>query len=263
MMYRKKSDARRKLNAIAIVPVFALALGVSAIPAVRAAVSTISSSEAMIDKNAENHAAEKKSAQVFKVVRLNNHDDVTTVKIKADNVGNHLSVSGGTFTTNGKTYKAKSLQSSLENGVANITATFPFIDEFENTRMTLMINGYEIPFNLSEFENNAQVVNPQSMPQYPGGDAAMMQAIMSKVRFPDPARVWKDGASGLTVVGFTVQADGSMEDFKLISSSGYGDLDAYAIQAIKDGLTVKWEPGKLNGKPVAVKYAIPIRYKQK
>jgi len=99
------------------------------------------------------------------------------------------------------------------------------------------------------------------LPQYPGGEAAMMQAIMSKVTFPDSERLWKDGASGLTLVGFTVMPDGTMSNFERVLSCGYGDLDQIAIDAVKNGLTEKWIPGSVGGKPVAVRYNIPIRFK--
>lgn len=158
MMYKEKSCAGRKLKALALVPMLALALGVAAVPAVRAAVSTISSSEVSVGKDNENLSAGKTSgtiARIFKVKNLNNNGNVTTVTVKGENLGSNLTVSGGTFTTKGKTYQAKALQCNMIDGVATITATFPFISEYENTRMTLIVNGEEIPFNLDGFLDNA------------------------------------------------------------------------------------------------------------
>lgn len=262
MMYKKKSGAGRKMKALALVPMFVLALCITAIPAVKATVSTISDSKIVVDKDSGNSSKDETNAQIFQIKSLNNNDNRTTIVIQGENLGNNISVSGGTFTTMGKTHEAKSLQCDLTDGDATITATFPFISEFENSSMTLTINGKEVLFDLEKFFNKSPAIVADVMPQYPGGEAAMMQAVMAKAKFPDPKRPWKDGASGLTVVGFTVYPDGSMEDFHIINSSGYGDLDAYAIQAIKEGLTVKWIPGTSNGKPVAVSYALPIRYKQ-
>ena len=54
MMYKSKSGAGSKLKALALVPMVALALGVATVPAVKAAVSTISNSEVSPDKGNEN-----------------------------------------------------------------------------------------------------------------------------------------------------------------------------------------------------------------
>ena len=90
-----------------------------------------------------------------------------------------------------------------------------------------------------------------------------MQAIMANVTFPDPNREWKSGASGLTLVGFTVNADGTVGNVERKQSCGYRDLDQIAIDAVKKGLTERWNPGTVGGKPVAVSYNIPIRFKSK
>ena len=54
MMYKSKSSAGSKLKALALVPMVALALGVATVPAVKAAVATISNSEVSLDKGNEN-----------------------------------------------------------------------------------------------------------------------------------------------------------------------------------------------------------------
>ncbi|MCH5221293.1 MAG: M56 family metallopeptidase [Muribaculaceae bacterium] len=54
MMYKSKSSAGSKLKALALVPMVALALGVATVPAVKAAVSTISNSDVSLDKGNEN-----------------------------------------------------------------------------------------------------------------------------------------------------------------------------------------------------------------
>ncbi len=333
MMYKEKCGAGHRLKALALVPVLALTLGVAGVPAVRAAVSTISNSEVFIGKDSENLPKDEAATQNFKVCGLSYNGNETTVVVEGENFGNNLTISGGSFTTMGKTYPAMSLKCNMTNGKATITATFPATNEYKNTSMTLKINGKEVVINLDDSINNHQVevvelsatpsqssiiINgnssslsesmqiyldgkeiseaemnalapdkiasmtvdkksdtiritthkraPQTadvMPQYPGGEAAMMQSIMNKLTFPDPGRQWESDASGQTVVGFSVAADGTMTDFKIIHSCGYSDLDNLAIKAVKDALTEKWIPGTTNGKPVAVSYAIPIRYKQK
>ena len=86
----------------------------------------------------------------------------------------------------------------------------------------------------------------------------MMQAIFDEIRFPEGKIA--EGANGLVVVGFTVTADGDMADFVIRKSSGDAALDAEAIRAIKAALTKKWTPGTVDGRPVSVQYALPIRF---
>lgn len=93
--------------------------------------------------------------KVFKVKNLNNNGNVTSVTVVGENLGSNLTVSGGTFTTKGKTYRANALQCNMINGVATITAIFPFTSEYENTSMTLIVNGEEVPFNLDGFLGKA------------------------------------------------------------------------------------------------------------
>lgn len=91
----------------------------------------------------------------------------------------------------------------------------------------------------------------------------MMQAINDKVTFPNSEREWEEGASGRTIVQFVVNADGTMGDIKIVRSCGFSDLDEIAIDALKNALTEKWEPGTVDGKPVAVWYTLPIGFKSK
>ena len=152
MMYRSKSDARSRLKALALLPMIALALGVSNVPPVKAGVSTISNSETLLDKGSEKSSKLGK----FKVTSLNNSGIETTVVVTGEDLGNNLSVSGGSFTNNGQIYSAKSLNTNLTDGHASITAVFPFSDNYENASVAFIINGKEVKFNLDDFRRNSQ-----------------------------------------------------------------------------------------------------------
>ena len=79
MMYKSKNCAGSKLKSLALVPMVALALGVATMPAVKAAVSTISNSEVSLDKGSENLPNSKISAvavqsnQVGNTIELNQY----------------------------------------------------------------------------------------------------------------------------------------------------------------------------------------------
>ncbi len=158
MMYKEKSGAGRRFRALALVPVLALALAVASMPAVRAAVSTISSSGLSTDKGSKKSPEVKTAEPTFRFIGLNNNNDKTRVFLEGKNPGHTLSVSGGTFTTCGKTYQASSLRCVNSNDDALIEAEFPFLTNFENTSLTLNINGKEVTLDLEEFFGKAQPV---------------------------------------------------------------------------------------------------------
>ncbi len=158
MMYKEKSGAGQKFKALALVPMFALALCVAGIPAVKATVSTISSCDVSVSKDNKKPAKTNSNVQTFKVVNINNNGNETTVTIKGEGLGNFLMTSDGTFTTMGKTYTAKSIQCNKTNEEATITVTFPFTSEYEKTSMTLNVNGETIPFDLDGFFDKARSI---------------------------------------------------------------------------------------------------------
>ena len=151
MMYKSKSGAGSKLKALALVPMVALALGVAQVPAVKAAVSTISNSDVSLSKGSENLADAK-----LKISSLNNSGVETTVVVIGEGFGNSLSVSGATFMNNGIAYPAQSLNTNMTDGDVSIVAVFPFSDKYENANVALIINGQEVKLNLDEFRSNSQ-----------------------------------------------------------------------------------------------------------
>ena len=93
----------------------------------------------------------------------------------------------------------------------------------------------------------------EEMPKYPGGTAAMMKYLADNVKYP------KTEASGRVIVQFIVDKDGTVVEPKVVRSIS-PELDQAAINAIK-GMP-KWEAGKMHGKPVRVKYNIPVSFKK-
>ncbi len=165
MMYKEKSGAGRKFKALALVPMLALALGLASVPAVRAAVATISDSELSTGKDSEKSADGQTSVKALKFKSLNNNGNVTTIVLRGEDMGSNMNVSGGTFTTAGKTYQATGLEATLNDGVAVIKAKFPFTDNYENSSMTLVVNGQTIKIDLQPYFDKADPVKFASSPE--------------------------------------------------------------------------------------------------
>jgi protein TonB len=66
-----------------------------------------------------------------------------------------------------------------------------------------------------------------------------------------------DDTYGRVIVGFTVEKDGKLSDFKVEKSLGT-KFDTEALRVLKK--SPKWIPGRLKGKPVRVRYSVPINF---
>ena len=96
----------------------------------------------------------------------------------------------------------------------------------------------------------------EKMPEFPGGQQALMQYISYNVRYPKDAA--EKGKQGRVVVEFVVNEDGSISDEK-VTRSVFPSLDNEALRVIKN--MPKWQPGVVDGKNVRVKYTIPLSFK--
>ena len=97
------------------------------------------------------------------------------------------------------------------------------------------------------------------MPEFKGGNKAMMEFLMMNMKYPASAAKAKQ--QGRAVVGFVVGKDGTISDVQIKKSAGHAVLDEEAMRVVKS--MPAWEPGKQKGKPVDVKYFVPITFRQK
>ena len=97
------------------------------------------------------------------------------------------------------------------------------------------------------------------MPEFKGGNKAMMEFLMMNMKYPASAAKAKQ--QGRAVVGFVVGKDGTISDVQIKKSAGHAVLDEEAMRVVKS--MPAWEPGKQKGKPVNVKYYVPITFRLK
>ena len=96
----------------------------------------------------------------------------------------------------------------------------------------------------------------EQMPEFPNGQEALMLYIAKQVKYPAEAK--KAGAYGRVFIGFIVEPDGSLSDFKVLRGIGYG-CDEEALRVVKS--MPKWQPGMHRGKAVRVQYLVPVNFK--
>ncbi len=116
-----------------------------------------------------------------------------------------------------------------------------------------------VPVAVEEEEPEEQTIFEvvEKMPEFPnGGMAGLMQYLSKNIKYPTIAQ--ENGTQGRVIVQFVVNRDGSIVDPKVLRSvDPY--LDKEAVRVIS-GMP-KWKPGEQRGKPVRVKYTVPVVFR--
>ena len=116
-----------------------------------------------------------------------------------------------------------------------------------------------VPVTVVEEEPEEQTIFEvvEQMPEFPnGGMAGLMQFLSKNIKYPTIAQ--ENGTQGRVTVQFVVNKDGSIVDAKVIRGvDPY--LDKEALRVI--GTMPKWKPGMQRGKPVRVKYTVPVMFR--
>jgi len=100
-------------------------------------------------------------------------------------------------------------------------------------------------------------VSVDTPPTYPGGIKNFYAYMSKEIIFPEQAK--KDNVNGKVFLSFIVDQNGSIKNVN-VTKGLTKETDAEAIRVIKN--TPKWNPGKIGGKSVSVKYNIPIQFSQ-
>lgn len=95
----------------------------------------------------------------------------------------------------------------------------------------------------------------EQMPEFPGGNDSLLIYLKNNIQYPENCK--KDSISGVVLIEFIIEKDGSVTNVKPIVKA-VPELDAEAVRVIEN--MPKWKPGKQQGKPVRVSMQIPIRF---
>jgi protein TonB len=97
----------------------------------------------------------------------------------------------------------------------------------------------------------------EQMPEFPGGQNALIQYLSQNLRYPLIAK--ENKIQGRTLVSFIVEKDGRISTVEVLRSSGDMMLDREAMRVIRS--MPRWRPGYMKGQPVRVQYQVPITFK--
>jgi protein TonB len=113
---------------------------------------------------------------------------------------------------------------------------------------------FVIAFGLqAQQQENEILTMAEQMPEF---DGDLSKYLARTIIYPAAAR--DAGLEGRVVVQFTVKKDGTLEDIEVIKSAN----DYFAAEVIRLVTAMPaWIPGKQNGKPVDVRFTLPITFK--
>jgi len=100
------------------------------------------------------------------------------------------------------------------------------------------------------------LITAEIMPQFPGGEKALLQFVARHTNYPDIER--NNGIEGKVTVRFVVNADGSITNAEVLKSNSRG-FGKEAMRVV--ALLPKFSPGRQNGKAVPVQYVLPFYFK--
>jgi TonB family protein len=97
-----------------------------------------------------------------------------------------------------------------------------------------------------------------TMPEFPGGQEKLAAFLARTLQMPREAESKK--ITGTVFVQFTITPAGAVQDAQVLKGIGYG-CDEEALRLTK--IMPKWKPGEQSGRPVPVRYSLPIRFASK
>ena len=105
-------------------------------------------------------------------------------------------------------------------------------------------------------ENPASWDEYEIMPQFSGGDQALLDFVYKNLKYPKSAI--KEEKEGKVILRFVVTKTGGVDKVEIVKSL-QPDCDNEAIRVVK--MLPKFIPGKYSGKPMSFWYTLPVTFR--
>lgn len=112
-----------------------------------------------------------------------------------------------------------------------------------------------IPEEMYEEDDEIYVFVEQEA-TFPGGEEALKKYIDDNLQYPELAR--ENNISGVVVIRFVVEKDGSLTHLKILRDIG-GGCGKEALRMVQS--MPKWNPAKQSGQVVRSEYTLPVLFK--
>jgi protein TonB len=143
----------------------------------------------------------------------------------------------------------------LVDNNTEITEELEIIDSEATPETAIYANMQKTDGPEKSIDEEIIFIAPEEKPEFPGGDAALMNFLSQNIKYPPVAA--DNGIKGKVTVSFVVNKDGSISDARILRSVDQA-LDKEAIRVVNS--MPKWKPGKQSGKPVRVSFSVPINF---
>jgi periplasmic protein TonB len=97
------------------------------------------------------------------------------------------------------------------------------------------------------------------MPSFPGGEKGLMEYLSKNLRYPFAATQKK--IQNQVICAFFIEKDGSVKMPTILQTSTFPLLDKEALRVVQ--ALPKWRPARHHGKPIRVKYILPVSFRLK
>lgn len=134
-----------------------------------------------------------------------------------------------------------------------IEDAIPLKDVKQNTPKAVIADK---PKEIINEDRNIIYERVEQPPSFPGGEAAMYTWLSKNINYPVIAQ--ENNIEGRVTCQFIVAQDGKLVDIKVVRGVD-SSLNKEAIRVIKS--MPNWIPGKDKGKPVRVRYTLPIQFR--
>lgn len=141
------------------------------------------------------------------------------------------------------------LRDSVWTGQVGHTGRLLYRDEYQNKAF---VRG-------ESFDENGIRLSYQKLfeqPEFQGGLKGLSTFLANNLHYPRNAS--RQGIQGKVFISFVVNTDGSIANIKVFRNV-HPELDAEAYRVVK-ATSRKWKPGIMRGKPVRVKFNLPINF---
>lgn len=189
--------------------------------------------------------------------RGNDFDNNYLIKENTDSLGNALVTDGN---GHAKFYDDKFTYIQEEGDVKDGKRNSEWKGNSENPKITftetynngVLITGTAIG---EDGKNVTYTQYREVPPQFKGGTQGFGRYLRNNINYPVYAR--EKNIQGKVILSFVVEKNGELTEVKVNKSVDPG-IDAEAVRVLKQ--SPKWLPGTMFGKPVRVRYSVPIDF---
>jgi protein TonB len=155
----------------------------------------------------------------------------------------------------------RNLRPEVVNDTVETTFYIPTADELNGTVTNGVVTDtlvYVEPVDVVIPDETKPRIIVQEMPEFPGGNAALLQYVSENMKYPQDAQ--DNHIQGKVTLKFVVNPDGTVDRIEIMKGVD-PLLDNEAIRVIKS--LPKFKPGKQNGVAVPVWFTLPVFFQIK